>query len=44
MSYVKFIKFEDVYVGICLNLLKVDIYILEDINFFFLYRIYLDVC
>lgn len=44
MSHVKPIKFEDVYVGICLNLLKVDIHIPEDTNLFFLYRIHLDVC
>ncbi|KAG5207774.1 hypothetical protein JEQ12_017538 [Ovis aries] len=44
MSHVKPIKFEDVYVGTCLNLLKVDIYIPEDTNLFFLYRIHLDVC
>uniref|UniRef100_A0A2K6EV16 Hexosyltransferase n=1 Tax=Propithecus coquereli TaxID=379532 RepID=A0A2K6EV16_PROCO len=34
----------NVYVGICLNLLKVDIHIPEDRNLFFLYRIHLDVC
>ena len=44
MSHVKPIKFEDVYVGICLNLLKVDIHIPEDTNLFFLYRIHLNVC
>ncbi|TEA10199.1 hypothetical protein DBR06_SOUSAS6210077, partial [Sousa chinensis] len=43
MSHVKPIKFEDVYVGICLNLLKVDIHP-EDTNLFFLYRIHLNVC
>uniref|UniRef100_A0A8D2E7D0 Hexosyltransferase n=2 Tax=Theropithecus gelada TaxID=9565 RepID=A0A8D2E7D0_THEGE len=44
MGHVKPIKFEDVYVGICLNLLKVNIHIPEDTNLFFLYRIHLDVC
>ena len=44
MSHVKPIKFEDVYVGICLNVLKVDIHIPEDTNLFFLHRIHLDVC
>ncbi|KAM5334847.1 UDP-GalNAc:beta-1,3-N-acetylgalactosaminyltransferase 1 [Glossophaga mutica] len=44
MSHVKPIKIEDVYVGICLNLLKVDIHIPEDTNLFFIYRIHLDVC
>ncbi|KAJ1061497.1 hypothetical protein K5549_020610, partial [Capra hircus] len=44
MSHVKPIKFEDVYVGTRLNLLKVDIHIPEDTNLFFLYRIHLDVC
>ncbi|KAB0400751.1 hypothetical protein E2I00_018346, partial [Balaenoptera physalus] len=43
-SHVKPINFEDVYVGICLNLLKVDIHIPEDTNLFFLYRIHLNVC
>eukprot|EP00069_Balaena_mysticetus_P011564 bmy_01348T0 len=42
MSHVKPIKFEDVYVGICLTLLKVDIHIPEDTNLFFLYRIHLN--
>lgn len=44
MGHVKPIKFEDVYVGICLNLLKVGIHIPEDTNLFFLFRIHLDVC
>ena len=44
MSQVKPIKFEDVYVGICLNLIKVDIHIPEYTNLFFLYRIHLDFC
>uniref|UniRef100_A0A8C5V9T7 Hexosyltransferase n=1 Tax=Microcebus murinus TaxID=30608 RepID=A0A8C5V9T7_MICMU len=38
--HIKPIKFEDVYVGICLHLLKVDIHIPEDTNHFFLYRIH----
>ncbi|KAB0375095.1 hypothetical protein FD755_013587 [Muntiacus reevesi] len=38
------IKFsEDIYVRICLNLLKVDIHIPENTNLFFLYRNHLDV-
>ncbi|NXK99111.1 B3GL1 acetylgalactosaminyltransferase, partial [Mesembrinibis cayennensis] len=43
MSHIKPIKFEDVYVGICLNILKVDISIPEDKQFF-LYKINFDVC
>ncbi|NWQ81710.1 B3GL1 acetylgalactosaminyltransferase, partial [Columbina picui] len=43
MSHVKPIKFEDVYVGICLNMLKVNISIPED-NKFFLYKINFDIC
>lgn len=43
MSHVKPIKFEDVYVGICLNMLKVNISIPED-NKFFLYKIDFDIC
>ena len=42
--HIKSIKSEDIYVWICLNLLKVDIHIPEDTNLFFLYRIHLDVC
>ncbi|XP_009994022.1 PREDICTED: UDP-GalNAc:beta-1,3-N-acetylgalactosaminyltransferase 1 [Chaetura pelagica] len=43
MSHIKPIKFEDVYVGICLNILKVNISIPED-NKFFLYKINFDIC
>ncbi|OWK09780.1 hypothetical protein Celaphus_00006074, partial [Cervus elaphus hippelaphus] len=41
--HIKSIKSEDIYVWICLNLLKVDIYIPENTNLFFLYRNHLDV-
>ncbi|NXC50542.1 B3GL1 acetylgalactosaminyltransferase, partial [Penelope pileata] len=44
MSHVKPIKFEDVYVGICLNILKVNITIPEDNQQFFLYKINFDIC
>ncbi|NXG15021.1 B3GL1 acetylgalactosaminyltransferase, partial [Grallaria varia] len=44
MSHVKPVKFEDVYVGICLNLLKVDISVPEDAEQFFLYKINFDAC
>ncbi|XP_061861355.1 UDP-GalNAc:beta-1,3-N-acetylgalactosaminyltransferase 1 [Colius striatus] len=44
MSHIKPIKFEDVYVGICLNILKVNISIPEDKEQFFLYKISFDVC
>ncbi|NXL63760.1 B3GL1 acetylgalactosaminyltransferase, partial [Chordeiles acutipennis] len=44
MSHIKPIKFEDVYVGICLNLLKVNISIPEDKQQFFLYKINFDIC
>uniref|UniRef100_A0A2I3HA94 Hexosyltransferase n=1 Tax=Nomascus leucogenys TaxID=61853 RepID=A0A2I3HA94_NOMLE len=37
LVHVKPIKFEDVYVGICLNFLKVDIYTPEDTNLFFFF-------
>lgn len=37
MSHIKPIKFEDVYVGICLNILKVNITLPEDSQQFFLY-------
>ncbi|KAM9378606.1 UDP-GalNAc:beta-1,3-N-acetylgalactosaminyltransferase 1 [Phaethornis superciliosus] len=43
MSHIKPIKFEDVYVGICLNILKVNISIPEE-NKFFLYKINFDAC
>ncbi|XP_009477872.1 UDP-GalNAc:beta-1,3-N-acetylgalactosaminyltransferase 1 [Pelecanus crispus] len=43
MSHVKPIKFEDVYVGICLSLLKVNISIPEEKQFF-LYKINFDIC
>ncbi|NXC56583.1 B3GL1 acetylgalactosaminyltransferase, partial [Aleadryas rufinucha] len=44
MSHVKPVKFEDVYVGICLNILKVDITVPEDAEQFFLYKINFDIC
>ncbi|NXU92861.1 B3GL1 acetylgalactosaminyltransferase, partial [Xiphorhynchus elegans] len=44
MSHVKPVKFEDVYVGICLHLLKVNISVPEDAEQFFLYKIKFDVC
>ncbi|NWW65352.1 B3GL1 acetylgalactosaminyltransferase, partial [Ifrita kowaldi] len=44
MSHVKPLKFEDVYVGICLNLLKVNVTIPEDAEQFFLYKIKFDTC
>ncbi|NXG73251.1 B3GL1 acetylgalactosaminyltransferase, partial [Baryphthengus martii] len=44
MGHIKPIKFEDVYVGICLNILKVSISILEDNEQFFLNKINFDIC
>ncbi|NWT08396.1 B3GL1 acetylgalactosaminyltransferase, partial [Vireo altiloquus] len=44
MSHVKPLKFEDVYVGICLNMLKVNLTLPEDAEQFFLYKIKFDVC
>ncbi|XP_038001593.1 UDP-GalNAc:beta-1,3-N-acetylgalactosaminyltransferase 1 [Motacilla alba alba] len=44
MGHVKPLKFEDVYVGICLNLLKVNITIPKDAEQFFLYKIDFDIC
>ncbi|XP_054839639.1 UDP-GalNAc:beta-1,3-N-acetylgalactosaminyltransferase 1 [Eublepharis macularius] len=44
MNHVKPIKFEDVYVGICLSILGVSVYIPEDVELFFLYRINFDIC
>ncbi|NXP63519.1 B3GL1 acetylgalactosaminyltransferase, partial [Chloropsis cyanopogon] len=44
MGHVKPLKFEDVYVGICLNILKVNITVPEDAEQFFLYKIDFDVC
>ncbi|NXM58049.1 B3GL1 acetylgalactosaminyltransferase, partial [Illadopsis cleaveri] len=44
MGHVRPLKFEDVYVGICLNILKVNITIPEDAEQFFLYKINFDVC
>ncbi|NXQ86146.1 B3GL1 acetylgalactosaminyltransferase, partial [Nyctibius grandis] len=44
MSHIKPIKFEDVYVGICLNILKVNISIPEDKQQFFLHKINFDIC
>ncbi|KAM9231705.1 UDP-GalNAc:beta-1,3-N-acetylgalactosaminyltransferase 1 [Leptosomus discolor] len=44
MGHIKPVKFEDVYVGICLNILKVNISIPEDKQQFFLYKINFDIC
>ncbi|NXN83307.1 B3GL1 acetylgalactosaminyltransferase, partial [Bombycilla garrulus] len=44
MGHVRPVKFEDVYVGICLNLLKVNITVPQDEEQFFLYKIGFDVC
>ncbi|XP_061493196.1 UDP-GalNAc:beta-1,3-N-acetylgalactosaminyltransferase 1-like [Rhineura floridana] len=44
MSHVKPIKFEDVYVGICLSILGVGISIPEDTQLFFLYRTSFEIC
>ncbi|NXE40365.1 B3GL1 acetylgalactosaminyltransferase, partial [Ptilorrhoa leucosticta] len=44
MSHVKPLKFEDVYVGICLNILKVNITIPEHAEQFLLYKIKFDIC
>ncbi|KAG6939247.1 beta-1,3-N-acetylgalactosaminyltransferase 1 (globoside blood group) [Chelydra serpentina] len=44
MSHIKPIKFEDVYVGICLNMLNVNIHIPEDTQLFFLYKINFNIC
>ncbi|NWV21374.1 B3GL1 acetylgalactosaminyltransferase, partial [Origma solitaria] len=44
MSHVKPVKMEDVYVGICLSILKVHPTIPEDAEQFFLYKINFDIC
>ncbi|NXS38259.1 B3GL1 acetylgalactosaminyltransferase, partial [Pomatostomus ruficeps] len=44
MGHVRPVKFEDVYVGICLNILKVNVTVPEDAERFFLYKINFDVC
>ncbi|NXU36957.1 B3GL1 acetylgalactosaminyltransferase, partial [Drymodes brunneopygia] len=44
MGHVRPLKFEDVYVGICVNLLKVNVTVPEDAELFFLYKIRFDVC
>ncbi|XP_032925049.1 UDP-GalNAc:beta-1,3-N-acetylgalactosaminyltransferase 1 [Catharus ustulatus] len=44
MGHVKPLKFEDVYVGICLNLLKVNVTLPEDAEQFFLSKIDFDIC
>ncbi|NXH26382.1 B3GL1 acetylgalactosaminyltransferase, partial [Myiagra hebetior] len=44
MGHIKPLKFEDVYVGICLNILKVNITIPEGAEQFFLYKIKFDPC
>ncbi|XP_020647445.1 UDP-GalNAc:beta-1,3-N-acetylgalactosaminyltransferase 1 [Pogona vitticeps] len=44
MSHVKPFKFEDVYVGICLGILGVKLFVPDDVELFFLYRIRFDIC
>ncbi|NXL95550.1 B3GL1 acetylgalactosaminyltransferase, partial [Alectura lathami] len=44
MGHIKPMKFEDVYVGICLNILKVNVTVPEDNQLFFLYKINFDIC
>ncbi|XP_066049784.1 UDP-GalNAc:beta-1,3-N-acetylgalactosaminyltransferase 1 [Chamaea fasciata] len=44
MGHVKPLKFEDVYVGICLNILQVNITVPEGAEQFFLSKISFDVC
>ncbi|XP_021249642.1 UDP-GalNAc:beta-1,3-N-acetylgalactosaminyltransferase 1 isoform X1 [Numida meleagris] len=44
MGHIKPIKFEDVYVGICLNILKVNISIPKDNQQFFINKINFDIC
>ncbi|NWR25684.1 B3GL1 acetylgalactosaminyltransferase, partial [Emberiza fucata] len=44
MGHVKPVKFEDVYVGICLNILNVNITLPRDAEQFFLYKIDFDIC
>uniref|UniRef100_A0A8C3XA82 Hexosyltransferase n=1 Tax=Cyanoderma ruficeps TaxID=181631 RepID=A0A8C3XA82_9PASS len=44
MGHIKPLKFEDVYVGICLNILKVNITIPEGGEQFFISKINFDVC
>ncbi|XP_029472118.1 UDP-GalNAc:beta-1,3-N-acetylgalactosaminyltransferase 1 [Rhinatrema bivittatum] len=44
MSHIKPIKFEDAYIGICLQKLGVNVYIPEDTELFFLYKINFNIC
>lgn len=44
MQHVKPIKFEDVYVGLCIKILGENISVPEDSELFFLYRINFDIC
>ncbi|XP_074046953.1 UDP-GalNAc:beta-1,3-N-acetylgalactosaminyltransferase 1 isoform X2 [Macrotis lagotis] len=44
MAHVKPIRFEDVYVGITLSLLKIDIHLPKSNDLFFLYRISFNTC
>ncbi|XP_069476476.1 UDP-GalNAc:beta-1,3-N-acetylgalactosaminyltransferase 1 [Ambystoma mexicanum] len=44
MSHVKPIRFEDVYVGICLKVLKVDVHIPENRDLFMLLKIKFNIC
>ncbi|NWV82145.1 B3GL1 acetylgalactosaminyltransferase, partial [Dasyornis broadbenti] len=43
-SHVRPVKMEDVYVGICLNILRVNLTIPQDAEQFFLYKINFDIC
>ncbi|XP_051839065.1 UDP-GalNAc:beta-1,3-N-acetylgalactosaminyltransferase 1 [Antechinus flavipes] len=44
MAHVRPFRFEDVYVGITLSILKVDVHVPESDDLFFLYRIKFNVC
>ncbi|KAM9038713.1 UDP-GalNAc:beta-1,3-N-acetylgalactosaminyltransferase 1 [Sarcophilus harrisii] len=44
MAHVRPFRFEDVYVGIALSILKVDVHLPESDDLFFLYRIKFNVC
>lgn len=44
MSHVRPVKMEDVYVGICLSILRVNLTLPEDAEQFFLYKINFDIC
>ncbi|XP_030072116.1 UDP-GalNAc:beta-1,3-N-acetylgalactosaminyltransferase 1 [Microcaecilia unicolor] len=44
MSHIKPIKFEDAYVGFCLQKLRVKVHVPEDAELFFLYKINFNIC